>query len=104
MFAESPSKALCSPATNTSMLLLANRLALGPDQRATGEIQPLIQSARDKGQAFTWLLEHHRRTTCGGGGGRRGGGVVYVGDSVSDLLPLLEADIGVVIGQNALLR
>jgi hypothetical protein len=30
--------------------------------------------------------------------------VVYVGDSVSDLLPLLKADVGVVIGSNALLR
>ena len=29
---------------------------------------------------------------------------VYVGDSMSDLAPLLAADIGIVIGQNKLLR
>ena len=29
---------------------------------------------------------------------------VYVGDSMSDLAPLLSADVGIVIGQNKLLR
>ena len=29
---------------------------------------------------------------------------VYVGDSMSDLAPLLAADVGIVIGQNSLLR
>ena len=29
---------------------------------------------------------------------------VYIGDSMSDLAPLLSADIGIVIGQNKLLR
>lgn len=29
---------------------------------------------------------------------------VYVGDSMSDLAPLLAADVGIVIGQNKLLR
>ena len=33
-----------------------------------------------------------------------GGLSVYVGDSMSDLAPLLSADLGIVVGQNRLLR
>ena len=84
-------------------MLLANRLALGPDGRSTGEIIPLLQSASDKGRAFEWILRHHRLIN-NGNGSSSAGAVVYVGDSASDLLPLLEADIGIVIGSNKLLR
>ena len=37
-------------------------------------------------------------------GASAGGMSVYVGDSMSDLAPLLSADMGIVVGQNMLLR
>ena len=98
-------------------LLLANQLLFLGD-RTTGQMDRLVQCARDKGWAFRWLLRRAAwLDSRGGGGGTRSAGAagggsagggdgasVYVGDSTSDLLPLLEADIGIVIGANSLLR
>lgn len=35
---------------------------------------------------------------------RSSGPVVFIGDSPSDLLPMLEADIGIIVGSNPRLR
>jgi len=56
-----------------------------------------IECARDKGAAFACLLA---------GAAARGseGPAVYIGDSASDIPALLAADLGIVVGANALLR
>ncbi|KAF8066297.1 TH1 [Scenedesmus sp. PABB004] len=78
--------------------LRANELAWDADGVSSGSIECRVQCARDKGAAMRELLAEHR------GGGAGAGAVVYVGDSASDIPALLEADYGIVIGANALLR
>lgn len=91
-------------------LLLANRLELGPDGVATGRWQGVVQCARDKGRLFNLLQQQlnagHLHTSPSGADVAVGrpGLSLYVGDSASDLPALLQADLGVVIGENALLR
>ncbi|KAG1664830.1 hypothetical protein FOA52_007088 [Chlamydomonas sp. UWO 241] len=105
----------------TEQLLLANRLVLGADGAATGQLRVVAQSAVDKAAAFEWLRARHGLggNTAGGVGSSSGNGVganasssaasprglvAYVGDSTSDLLALLAADVGIVIGSNRSLR
>ena len=58
-----------------------------------------VECGADKGGVFdTVLLDRAAET------GAVGGLSVYVGDSASDLAPLTAADVGIVIGRNALLR
>ena len=58
-----------------------------------------VECAADKGAVFdTVLLDHAAET------GSVGGLSVFVGDSASDLAALTAADVGIVIGRNALLR
>jgi hypothetical protein len=58
-----------------------------------------VECGADKGGVFdTVLLERAAET------GAVGGLSVYVGDSASDLAALTAADVGVVVGRNALLR
>lgn len=63
---------------------------------STGEIVKKVESPIDKVQAFKDILancsEHRKNLT------------VYIGDSVGDLLCLLEADIGIVFGSSSSLR
>ncbi|KAH6760321.1 heme oxygenase-like, partial [Perilla frutescens var. frutescens] len=63
---------------------------------STGEIVKKVESPIDKVQAFTNILkncsEDKKILT------------VYIGDSVGDLLCLLEADVGIVIGSSSSLR
>lgn len=58
----------------------------------------------DKSAAFRQILEaakvHHSNSSFA----RSTGPVVFIGDSPSDLLPMLEADIGIIIGTNPRLR
>jgi hypothetical protein len=61
----------------------ANELAWGPDGVSTGDIQREVQCGRDKGRLMDALLQQHRSSSSGGA-------VVYVGDSSSDILPLLK--------------
>ncbi|KAL9423207.1 hypothetical protein AB3S75_035321 [Citrus x aurantiifolia] len=63
---------------------------------STGEIIEKVESPIDKVQAFNNTLEKY--------GTDRKNLSVYIGDSVGDLLCLLEADIGIVIGSSSSLR
>ncbi|KAK9842361.1 hypothetical protein WJX81_008532 [Elliptochloris bilobata] len=68
---------------------------------ATGDITRRVEHGADKAAALDRLL----LTRTGRRGGAPGAGLaVYIGDSPSDLAPLLAADLGIVIGANALLR
>ncbi|XP_076949263.1 bifunctional TH2 protein, mitochondrial-like [Bidens hawaiensis] len=61
---------------------------------STGEIIKKVESPIDKLQAFTDILKNSDKTHL----------TIYIGDSVGDLLCLLEADIGIVIGSSSSLR
>ena len=59
-----------------------------------------VQSGADKAACLTKLL----RQQTAGCSQSSAGLAVFVGDSMSDLAPLLSADVGIVIGQNRILR
>ncbi|KAI3776380.1 hypothetical protein L1987_46159 [Smallanthus sonchifolius] len=61
---------------------------------STGEIIKKVESPIDKLQAFTDILKSGDKTNL----------TIYIGDSVGDLLCLLEADIGIVISSSSSLR
>jgi hypothetical protein len=84
----------------------ANELARGADGVTTGGLARAVECARDKGALFTRLAAAEAAAAGGRGGGGGGGegATVYVGDSATDVVPLLAADFGVVVGANKLLR
>ena len=59
-----------------------------------------IESGQDKAAVLDRLLLKAAARQSQSGPGL----AVYIGDSMSDLAPLLAADVGIVIGQNRLLR
>lgn len=63
---------------------------------STGEIVKKVESPIDKVQAFTDILQNCSKD--------KKYLTIYIGDSVGDLLCLLEADIGIVIGSSSSLR
>ncbi|XP_028791046.1 bifunctional TH2 protein, mitochondrial-like, partial [Neltuma alba] len=63
---------------------------------STGEIAKKVESPVEKVQAFRNILNNFND--------ERKNLTVYIGDSVGDLLCLLEADIGIVIGSSSSLR
>lgn len=63
---------------------------------STGEISWKVESPLDKLQAFREAINK-----CSARGKHSS---VYIGDSVGDLLCLLEADVGIVIGSSSRLR
>lgn len=63
---------------------------------STGDIFRKVESPIDKVQAFNNIIQNY--------GTDRKNLTVYIGDSVGDLLCLLEADIGIVIGSSSSLR
>ena len=67
--------------------VVANRLIFDQRGISTGEIELRVLSAHDK-----WRHFKSRRSKTGLTG--------YVGDSISDLRAILEADIGILIGEN----
>ena len=67
--------------------VVANRLLFDERGYSTGEIELRVASARDK-----WTYFKSRRSKTGLTG--------YVGDSVSDLRAILEADVGLLVGEN----
>lgn len=68
-------------------VVVANRLLCDPRGISTGEIELRVLSADDK-----WRHFKYRRSKTGLTG--------YIGDSISDLRAMLEADIGILIGEN----
>ena len=60
-----------------------------------------IECGADKAAYLNKLL---RRQAAGNSSQHSAGLAVFVGDSMSDLAPLLSADVGIVIGQNRALR
>lgn len=60
---------------------------------STGEISGNIESPMDKLEAFKDILSNSGKHLS-----------VYIGDSVGDLLCLIEADVGIVVGSSASLR
>lgn len=64
---------------------------------STGEIIKKVESPIDKLQAFTDILKNSDEND-------KKNLTIYIGDSVGDLLCLLEADIGIVIGSSSSLR
>ncbi|KAK1267113.1 hypothetical protein QJS04_geneDACA000103 [Acorus gramineus] len=64
---------------------------------STGEIVSVMESPIDKATAFKEILESSSGDDCKKLS-------VYIGDSVGDLLCLLEADVGIVIGSSSSLR
>jgi len=69
----------------------ANELEWGPDGRSTGGLQCEVQCGRDKLAALQQMVTKHTAAAAAGAAAAGGGGaVVYVGDSASDILPLLE--------------
>lgn len=63
---------------------------------STGEIFKKVESPIDKIQAFTNIVENSCKD--------QKILTLYIGDSVGDLLCLLEADVGIVIGSSSSLR
>lgn len=63
---------------------------------STGEIVKKVESPIDKVKAFSDILTNSRN--------KKKNLTVYIGDSVGDLLCLLGADIGIVIGSSSSLR
>ena len=63
---------------------------------STGEIVNKVESPMDKAQAFNDILKNYSDD--------RKNLTVYIGDSVGDLLCLLQADIGIVVGSSGSLR
>ncbi|KAI3796898.1 hypothetical protein L1987_39585 [Smallanthus sonchifolius] len=64
---------------------------------STGEIIKKVETPTDKLQAFSDILKSSDQSD-------KTNLTVYIGDSVGDLLCLLEADIGIVIGSSSSLR
>ncbi len=67
--------------------VIANRLQFDQRGISTGEIELRVLSAHDKWRHFK---SHRSKTGLTG----------YIGDSISDLRAILEADIGILIGEN----
>nr|GME12948.1 probable aminopyrimidine aminohydrolase, mitochondrial [Ipomoea batatas] len=66
---------------------------------STGVIVEKMQSPFDKVQAFGKILE-----SCGEGNDKKKPLTVYIGHALGDLLCLLEADVGIVVGSSPGLR
>ena len=67
--------------------VVTNRLLFDERGYSTGDIELRVASARDK-----WIHFKSRQSKTGLTG--------YVGDSISDLRAILEADVGILIGEN----
>jgi 2-hydroxy-3-keto-5-methylthiopentenyl-1-phosphate phosphatase len=69
------------------MEIHANELVWGADGVSTGGLQREVQCGRDKGRVMDQLLQQHRSSSSSSSSS---GAVVYVGDSSSDILPLIK--------------
>ena len=75
--------------------ILANNFPV-EDNLTTGAIGHSISTAFDKEKAFQRLAHQYN--------GPDAGITVFVGDSIVDLLALLQADVGIVVGKSSTLR
>ncbi|KAL1207549.1 Bifunctional TH2 protein [Cardamine amara subsp. amara] len=66
---------------------------------STGEIERKVESPIDKAQKFKSILQNEKDNNE-----KKNPLTVYIGDSVGDLLCLLEADIGIVVSSSSSLR
>lgn len=78
--------------------IITNSLTYDAEGRSTGDIDLHVVSARDKLRAFRERKKNPPTPDeIGNGGVTR---TLYIGDSISDFLAILDADLGVLIGQN----
>lgn len=66
---------------------------------STGEIERKVESPINKAQQFKSILQNRKNEN-----NKKSFLSVYIGDSVGDLLCLLEADIGIVVSSSSSLR
>ncbi|CAN8275486.1 unnamed protein product [Cochlearia groenlandica] len=66
---------------------------------STGEIERRVESPTDKAKQFRSILQNKKEDDA-----KKSLMTVYIGDSVGDLLCLLEADIGIVVSSSSSLR
>lgn len=71
----------------------ANEFIYDEDSVSTGEIIQKIETPIDKVRAFTSILENCSKD--------KKNLTVYIGDSLGDLLCLLKADVGIVLGSSS---
>ncbi|KAI8343073.1 HAD-like domain-containing protein [Chlamydoabsidia padenii] len=70
--------------------LLCNDLEYDPATHlSTGLIRPSILNTCDKARHIQSVLEQYNTTRS-----------IYIGDSMGDLLPLVQCDVGIIIGKN----
>ena len=93
------SKALIQGATaGLHDQIITNSLQYDVAGRSTGNIHLSVVSARDKLRKFRERKKNPPNPDeVGNGGVKR---TLYIGDSISDFLAILDADLGVLIGQN----
>lgn len=77
--------------------IITNSLTYDAEGRSTGDIHLHVVSARDKLRKFKERKKNPPNPDEIGDGGVR---TLYIGDSISDFLAILDADLGVLIGQN----
>ena len=78
--------------------IITNSLTYDVAGRSTGNIHLHVVSARDKLRKFRSRKKNPPNSDdIGDGGVTR---TLYIGDSISDFLAILDADLGVLIGQN----
>lgn len=78
--------------------IITNSLTYDAEGRSTGDIHLHVVSARDKLRKFRERKKNPPNPhEMGNGGVTR---TLYIGDSISDFLAILDADLGVLIGQN----
>ena len=92
------SKALIQGATEGLCdRVITNNLQYDVAGRSTGNIHLHVVSAQDKLRKFRELKKNPPSPDETGNGGVK---MLYIGDSISDFLAILDADLGVLIGQN----
>ena len=88
--------------------IITNSLAYDTAGRSTGDIHLHVVSARDKLRKFKERKKNppnpdkipDTRDSRWNRNGDEGVRMLYIGDSISDFLAILDADLGVLIGQN----
>ena len=78
--------------------IITNSLTYDAAGRSTGDIHLHVVSARDKLRKFRERKKNPPNPDETGDGGTIQ--TLYIGDSISDFLAILDADLGVLIGQN----